>query len=263
MWDDVKALNAAAVTLATLVAVALVAGILSWAVRQPVFAFRDIVLTAPLTRANASYVEAVLRGDLHGTIFTLDLDAARRALRAVPWVRHVALRRQWPSRLEVTIDEYTPLARWNDAALVDTDGEVFAADYNGELPQFVGPEGRAAEVASRYREFRDLLAPLGLALTGVRLTPRGSWSLTTAQERSVKSAQERSVTSAQERAVLAIELGRGDASQRLATLVGMWPRTIGALMRAGTPVDYVDLRYRAGFAARIPGLREKPLKKAA
>ena len=62
-------------------------------------------------------------------------------------MRSVALRRQWPHRLEVTVDEHEPLARWNDAGLVSTRGEVFAADWNGELPQFEGPEGRAAEMA--------------------------------------------------------------------------------------------------------------------
>jgi cell division protein FtsQ len=246
MWDDVKALNAAAATLATLVTVALVASVLAWTVRQPAFAFRDVVVTAPLARADAAHVEAVLRGELHGTFFTLDLDAARVALREVPWVKRVGLRRQWPARLEVTIDEFSPLARWNEAALVDDDGEVFAADYNGELPQFTGPEGRAVEIANRYREFRDVLAPIGLALTGIRLTPRGSWS----------------VTAAHEHGALAIELGRNEPSQRLVRLAGTWPRTIGALMRAGTSVDYVDLRYRAGFAARIPGFREKPKKAA-
>ncbi|MEP7062708.1 MAG: cell division protein FtsQ/DivIB [Betaproteobacteria bacterium] len=246
MWDDVKALNAAAVTLATLVTVALVASVLAWTLRQPAFAFRDVVVTAPLARADAAHVEAVLRGELHGTFFTLDLDAARAALHEVPWVKHVALRRQWPARLEVTIDEFTPLARWNEAALVDDDGEVFAADFNGELPQFTGPVGRAAEIAERYREFRGVLAPMGLALTGIRLTPRGSWS----------------VTAAHEHGALAIELGRNEPSQRLMRLAGTWPRTIGALMRAGTNVDYVDLRYRAGFAARIPGFREKPKKAA-
>ena len=80
----------------------------------------------------------------------------------MPWVRKVALRRQWPQRLEVTIEEHAPLARWNDAALVNTDGEVFVADYDGELPQFAGPDGRAAEIAARYREWGEALAPLAL-----------------------------------------------------------------------------------------------------
>ena len=46
-------------------------------------------------------------------------------------------------------------------------------------------------------------------------------------------------------------------------MASVYPRTLGALERAGRTVDYVDLRYRAGFAARVPGLRDKPAKKAA
>ena len=40
-------------------------------------------------------------------------------------------------------------------------------------------------------------------------------------------------------------------------------RTLGALARAGTRIDAVDLRYRNGFAARVPGFREKSAKPAA
>jgi cell division protein FtsQ len=247
MWDDAKALNAAAITLAVLAIAALVAGVVVRAVRLPLFAFRDVVVTAPLARANATHVEAVLRSELHGTFFTLDFDAARAALRDVPWVRQVALRRQWPSRLEVTIDEYVPLARWNDNALVDPAGDVFAAGYDGELPQFEGPDGRAPDVVARYRAFRDVLAPLGLALTSLTLTPRGSWSLKATGPAGT----------------MAIALGRVDVDERLARLASVYPRTIGALLRAGRSVEYVDLRYRAGFAARVPGLRDKPARKAA
>jgi len=246
MWDDVKALNALAATLAGLAVVALLAGSVLWAVRQSAFAFRDVVVTAPLLRANPAHVEAVLRDELHGTFFTLDLDQARAALREVPWIKRVALRRQWPSRLEVTLDEYTPLAHWNDTALVDGDGQVFAADYDGELPQFTGPDGHAAEMTERYQRFRAALAPLGLTLTALRLTPRGSWSLDADRERGP----------------IAVQLGRVDVDERLARLTSAYARTLGAMARAGTAVDYVDLRYRAGFAARVPGFREKPARKA-
>jgi cell division protein FtsQ len=247
MWDDAKALNAAAITLAALAIVALLAGAVLRAVRLPIFAFRDVVVTAPLARASAAHVEAVLRSELHGTFFTLDFDAARAALRDVPWVKQVALRGQGPARLEVTIDEYLPLALWNDNALVDPDGAVFAAGYDGELPQLEGPDGRAPDVVARYRAFRDVLAPLGLALTSLTLTPRGSWSLKAAGASGS----------------MAIALGRADVDVRLARLASVYPRTIGALLRAGRNVEYVDLRYRAGFAARVPGLRDKPARNAA
>ncbi len=162
-------------------------------------------------------------------------------------MRNVALRRQWPQRLDVTIEEHAPVARWNDAGLVNAQGEVFVADYNGELPQFDGPDGSATQVAARFREWSEALAPLALTLERVRLSPRGGWRLAARGDGGA----------------LAIELGRDEPTARLASFVGVYERTIDALARAGTRVEHVDLRYRNGFAARVPGFQERAAKKKA
>ncbi len=247
MWDDAKQLNAVAVALALLAGIALLWGALAWALRQPPFAFREVVVHGPLERTSAAHVEAAIRDELTGTFFTMDLDRARASLSGVPWIRNVALRRQWPGRLEVAIEEHAPIARWNDAGLVNAQGEVFVADYNGELPQFEGPDGRAGQVAARFSEWSDALAPLALALEGIRLSPRGGWRLAARGDAGA----------------LAIELGREEPATRLAHFVRAYERTIGALARAGTRIDHVDLRYRNGFAARVPGFRERAPKKGA
>jgi cell division septal protein FtsQ len=62
---------------------------------------------------------------------------------------------------------------------------------------------------------------------------------------------------------LTLELGRDEPDARLARFVAVHGRTLGALARAGTRIEAVDLRYRNGFAARIPGFREKSAKPAA
>ena len=177
MWDDARQLNAIAAGLALIAAILLAWGAFAWIARQPVFALREVVVTTPLTRASPAHVEAVIRDEFAGTLFTLDLVRARAALARVPWVRSVALRRQAPARLEVAIEEHEPIARWNDGGLVNAQGEVFVADYDGELPQFDAPEGRSAEVAARYREWSDALAPLALAVQQVALSARGGWHL--------------------------------------------------------------------------------------
>ncbi len=241
MWDDPRALNAAAVTLAAIAGAMLAYAALIWLVRQPVFALREVAVDGPLERASAAHLEAVIRGELVGTFFTLDLRRAQRSLAQVPWVRGVALRRQWPGKLDVRIGEHEPLARWNESGLVNRQGEVFAAAYDGELPQFAGPEGRATEMAERLRAWNALLAARRLAVQSITLSARGGWQLVAQSERGA----------------LAIELGRDDADARLAQFVAAYPRTIGVLARAGTRVDAVDLRYRNGFAVRLPGFREK------
>jgi len=246
MWDDAKQLNAIARGVA-LVALALLAWAgIGWAARQAPFAFREVLVTGALVHVEPAALELIVRRELSGTFFTMNLESARASLAKLPWVRSVSLRRQWPQRLEVTVEEHVPFGRWNDTALVDTFGGVFTADYDGALPQFAGPAERAAEVATRYREAGAALAPLRLEVEAVRLSARGGWQIT------AKGPSSR----------LSIELGREEPSARLERFVAVYERTIGALARAGTTIDHVDLRYRNGFAARVPGFRERVRKKA-
>ena len=245
MWDDAKQLDALANGLALLSVAVLLWGTVAWAARQAPFAFREVVVRGTLARVDPAQLESVVRHELSGTFFTMSLESARASLTKLPWVRSVALRRQWPQRLEVTVEEHVPFGRWNDTALVDTFGSVFAADYDGALPQFAGPQERAAEVADRYREASAALAPLGLEVAAVRLSARGGWQIT------ARGASSR----------LAIELGREEPAARLERFVAAYERTIGALARAGTRIEHVDLRYRNGFAARVPGFRERVQKK--
>ena len=247
MWDDARQLDAIAKGLALLSVAALLWAAVAWGARQPPFAFREVVVRGTLDRVEAAQLESVVRRELAGTFFTMSLESARASLGKLPWVRNVALRRQWPQRLEVTIEEHVPFGRWNDRALVDTFGGVFVAEYDGVLPQFAGPADRAAEVAARYREARAALAPLGLDVDAVRLSARGGWQI------SAKSASSR----------LAIELGRDEPSAQLERFVAAYDRTIAALARAGTRIEHVDLRYRNGFAARVPGFRERAPRKGA
>jgi cell division protein FtsQ len=246
MWDDVRQLNAISLALVLVVAALVVWGVAAWLVRQPAFAVREVIVTMPLARASGAHLESIIREELAGTFFTMDLDRARRALARVPWVRGIALRRQWPHRLEIVVEEQAPLARWNDSGLVNTQGEVFVADWNGELPQFAGPEGQSAAMTARYREWEAALAPLALSVRALTLSPRGGWQIGAA------GAQ----------GPLTIELGREDPAGRLGRFVAAHGATIGALARAGRPIEHVDLRYRNGFAARVPGFREKPVKRS-
>jgi cell division protein FtsQ len=230
-----------------LLALALFAwGAVAWAVRQPAFALRQIVITGSLAQVNPANLEAVVREELRGNFFTMKLADARTSLQRVPWVRSVALRRQWPNRLEISVVEHTPLARWNDNALVNKEGEVFVADYDGDLPQFTGPDGTAAEISARFAEFGTDLSRTGLAIGEMRLSARGGWELKTAAPPE-----------------LTIALGRAEPGARLARFVNYYAKSIGALNRAGNRVEYADLRYRNGFAVRVPAFKERSVKKAA
>lgn len=245
MWDDARQLNAMAATLALIACTFLAWAALGWAARLPLFAIRHVVVTTTPVHVNPAWIASTVRGDLSGTFFSMDLGAARAALARIPWVKSVALRRQWPDRLEVELIEHQPLARWNDQGLVDTDGAVFVASDAGELPEFDGSDGDAPLMVERYREWAPMLAGLSLKLTGLALSPRGGWS----------------IRAEGDGGPLTIEVGRDHADERLGRFAVAWKLTIGALAREGRHVDRVDLRYRNGFAARLPDFHPKPAKR--
>jgi cell division protein FtsQ len=199
------------------------------AARQPHFDLREVAVGGALVHVTRDEIEGVVRRELKGNFFTLDLAAVSAAFQQLAWVRAVSVRRQWPARLEVALEEHVPLARWGTGALVNTEGDVFRASYKGELPQFVGPEGAAREMAIQYRYFRKSLESIGQTPVRLEVSPRRAWKVRLASG-------------------VTLALGREQVEARLARFVAMHERTIAPL---GPRVDTVDLRYANGFAVRL------------
>jgi cell division protein FtsQ len=230
-------MNAAANGLFALAAI-LVAGVILLRVAQlPEFALRQVRIASEPTRVTRGEIEEVVRREIRGSFFTIDLDRARAAFEQLPWVRAAAVRRQWPAGLDVALEEHQPFARWGAQGLVNTHGEVFHAAYDGALPLFAGPEGSAREIAIQYRYFRRSLAAVGETPVEVRVSARRAWQL------KLESG-------------LLLALGRENIEARLGRFVATQPRAYAVL---GRRVDYIDLRYANGYAVRVPELRnEKP-----
>ena len=241
MWDRPDLLNRVANLLFAFAGLLVAYGLVWFVVHQPVFALRHVDITGETRHVTQAQVETIARKELKGTFFTLNLPHLRQAFEKLPWVREVRLRRRWPDRLEVSVVEHVPLARWGTAALVNTQGEVFQATYDGKLPVFVGAPGTAKEIAIQYEFFRRHLAAIGAKPATVQMTARRAWRV----------KLEGGPT---------LELGREDVEARLTRYIGAHERTVGALNRR---IEYVDLRYANGFAVRIPELKGEPLPGAA
>lgn len=233
MWDRPDILNRLADLLVTAAALAAIYGAVHLVVRLPVFPLHEVRVTTVLTHLRSEDIETMIRREIKGNFFTLDLAATRAAFEKMPWVREAGVRRRWPARLDVTLVEHVPLARWGNLALVNTHGEVFGAQYEGDLPIFVGPAESAKEIAIQYEYFRRSLAAIDKTPVQVRLSPRRAWEV----------RLDGGPT---------LELGRERVEARLERFVAAYGRTLG---RLGRRIDYVDLRYTNGFAVRIPELR--------
>lgn len=242
---DVKLMNMMASILFVLLALLMAGVVAGWASRHNVFAIRGIAVTGDVTHNNAVTLRANVVPRLSGTFLTMDLTAARQAFEALPWVRQAVVRREFPNRLKVLLQEHKAVAYWGtegESRLVNNFGEVFEANV-GEveqeaLPRLNGPEGQAAPVLATYQTLQPLFEDMDMALEQIELTPRGGW-------------RARLDTGA------LIELGGGSATEVLARTQRFLKTLTQVTSRYGRKPDALetaDLRHEDGYAIRLRGV---------
>ena len=231
MWDKPSELNILSSVLLAISLLLVLVGALHYVLHSPLFALRAVRVDAAPQHVAAAEIEAVVRNELRGNFFTVDLEATRRSFEKLAWVRKASVRRQFPWQLEVELEEHVVLASWNGTALVNTYGEVFKAESERVMPSFIGQSDSAAEVARMYTALAGELAPLKQEIAQISLSPRHTWQLRLSNG-------------------MLLKLGNEQPQQRLARFVAVYPYSLAAL---ASTASYVDLRYRNGFAAFMPG----------
>jgi cell division protein FtsQ len=239
---DVRLMNLVANTVYAVAALgALVAGVL-WLMRSPLFPIRAVQLDGELSRNNVPTIRANATPRLAGNFFSVDLQKGREAFEAVPWVRRAVVRRVWPDRLAVRLEEHQAAALWagEDGAnrLVNSHGEVFDANVgdveDDSLPTLEGPDGSAAQMLEMLEQLEPVLARADLGIVRLHLSGRGSWR-------------------AEVDTGASIELGRGTAAEVVARSERFVRTLAAATAKWRAPLEHADLRHRDGYAVRLRG----------
>ena len=244
---DVRLMNATTIALAAIAAILVAAMAVMWLARQPFFAIRSISVDGDVTRNSVSTIRANAAPKLVGNFITMDLRSVRRAFESVPWVRLAVVRRVWPNRLRVQLEEHRPVAIWGsesgDEKLVNSFGEVFEANVgdveDDVLPTLAGPEGSSAHVLAMLGRVEAGLAPLGARVEALALSGRGSWQAT------LDSGA-------------VVELGRGSDDVVLARAARFVTTVEQVTSRYHRPLEYADLRHSDGYAVRLKGVSTTP-----
>ena len=89
--------------------------------------------------------------------FTVNLKSTQNAFKKLPWIRDVSVRRKWPDKLLITIEEHNVLARWGNLGLVNNYGEIFNAAFQDDLPVFNGDEKFVMDITKKYYKINKLV----------------------------------------------------------------------------------------------------------
>jgi cell division protein FtsQ len=193
------------------------------------FPIQSVRIEGEIRHLNRERLREVATPVVSGGFFTVQLDAVGEALRALPWVHRVSVRRRWPDTLIVHVEEQRPVARWGEDALLNARGEVFAPPRE-EFPQGLvalqGEPGRERALLAGLADIERRLAPLGLSVERLYEDARRAWSLRLAGG-------------------VEVALGREVREARLERLTAVYAR-LDTKQRSA--LARIDLRYTNGLA---------------
>lgn len=213
-----------------------------WFVNLPIFKFDDVRISAMTSRkllhADNSMAKKELLESERGGFFTANLGQIRRSFEQRPWVRSANIRREWPNKLIVEVEEHQPLGLWGgDGQILSVQGEVFVANLaeaedEVNLFQFTGPSGSEREVVTQFAEFQKWFGEMSLKPVATELSVRRNWRVTLSNG-------------------LVIDLGRDDGRgsirKRFERFRVAYKRIESGI---GGGIRYVDLRYANGIAVQ-------------
>lgn len=217
--------------------VALIALILSvdWLVRADTFPVRAVRFEGEFRHVTQTELEAAVLDSVRASFLRVDLDAVKAKVERVPWVQSASVRRGWPRDVYVQFTEQQLLARWNADAFVNQAMQavrVPGGEAAADAPQLEGPEGSQWQVFERHQMLNALLAPAGLKLKRLTLTPRRTWRL----------ELDNGPT---------LVLDRDDIERKVERFAQSWPALKHEGAREARAIHQVDLRYSNGFAVQF------------
>jgi cell division protein FtsQ len=242
---DVKLMNMTATVLLLVFVVLGLTDVVRWTARWSGFDIAAISVGGQVTHNNALTLRANVAPRMAGTFFSVDLARVRAAFESVPWVRRAVVRRQFPNRLSVVLQEHQAVAYWGaerESLLINSYGEVFEANVGeieqDQLPRLLGPEGQSAEVLAMHRALLPLFVGMDMAVDQLELSGRGNWRVR------LESGA-------------VIELGRGSTDEvgaRLHRFLKTLTQITARYGRQVSALELADLRHENGYALRLRGV---------
>lgn len=178
--------------------------------------------------------------------YGMNVDAIRSDVESMAWVSAAHVRRVWPGRLMVTVEEHEPAARFNDNMLVSKSMELFEPaqlerdnpQYSqwqrrfSKLPRLAGAPGRYEAVLDAFRNYELALKPFDVKVKALLEDERRSQTLELAND-------------------VIVSIGYESHELRLQRFIDVYERLVVPLN--GTPARF-DMRYSNGFALSKDGL---------
>ena len=125
-------------------------------------------------------LKQVLKQQINQGYYHADMDTIHHAIKALPLVDKVDVKRVWPDAIYIKIKEHRPVVRWGDNALLNNQGEVLIPENIDEfknLPLINGPEGQEKKLLEIMKGVYIVLKDKSLQLAEFHVNERRAWKI--------------------------------------------------------------------------------------
>jgi len=125
-------------------------------------------------------LKQVLTPQMKRGYYHADMDAIHRAIKALPLVDKVDVKRVWPDAVAIKITEQKPIVRWGRNALLNKQGEVLIPDNIDDfknLPLITGPEGQEKKLLEIMKGVYIVLKDKSMQLAEFHVNERRAWRI--------------------------------------------------------------------------------------
>lgn len=194
-----------------------------------VLPLRTVNITGTFPHVDPNVLRETLQPFMQQGFLTVHTTALRTRLQQFPWIYAVDIKREWPDTLNIKLIEQQPIARFNDQALINAQGDLFTVDpatIPTTLPIFLGAPGQQTLLLQTYQKMTSIVTPLKLKITILNVDARQAWRLQLDNG-------------------IVLLLGKDDPLERLQRFVAAYPQLVNSQT---PPISYIDLRYPHGMA---------------
>ncbi|ANE57230.1 cell division protein FtsQ/DivIB [Methylomonas sp. DH-1] len=109
-----------------------------------------------------------------------DMQAIHQAIKALPLVDKVDVKRVWPDAVHIKITEQKPVVRWGNSALLNKQGDLLVPDSIEEfknLPLITGPAGQEKKLLEIMKGVYIVLKDKSMQLAEFHVNERRAWRI--------------------------------------------------------------------------------------
>lgn len=188
-------------------------------------------LLTPIKEANKVDIDEIMKAYLGRSFWRVNLNKIQADLTRLDWVYKAEIKRQWPNRLLVSVQEQKPVVLWGDSALLNRFGEVF---YPKEIQSFQdlvvlqGSQQNSRKLLKKLPKFQAQFLVLNWDIKKLTEQVDGVWKIEFIQAPTVL-------------------LGQADWQDKLNRFIRAYPLVKPAIRKTA---EKIDLRYSNGFVIK-------------